>query len=55
MNDETKGIETDLPDLEGISLADLPADETPFGHALRRMQVYTEVVDDPIAAFNNCP
>ncbi len=55
MNDETTGIQTDLLDLEGLSLADLTADETALGHALRRILGYVGSRDDPIAAFNQSP
>jgi FXSXX-COOH protein len=63
MSDDTKAIETDLPDLVGISLADLTAvltadqtaDQTAFGHAVRRILWCAENPDDPIAAFNNSP
>lgn len=55
MSDEATAIESDLVDLDGLSLADLAAleefDDDVLAHALRRILADVDGPEDPIAAF----
>ncbi len=52
MSDEKGSLETDLIDLDGISLADLEGfDDSVLVHALRRVLADSDDLQEPIASF----
>lgn len=54
MRDKETGMDTDLIDLDGISLVDLEEfDESALAHALRRILADADEPEDPIAAFQS--
>lgn len=54
MSDEKSSLESDLIDLDGISLADLEGfDDSVLAHALRRVLADADDLREPIAGFQS--